>query len=161
MTKEQFIALVNEDLKNERMHMGFYLQAGVMVQGLHRPELREFFLEEAQDELKHVEQFADLINYLGGVPCTGVNDYPCDLVCPVQILQFVLDMEQQVAENYSERLRQTEGHEEAWVSFCHVFYENQLEDSWRTAQEVRQLIKKYDHGGTKECSHSHGENSNS
>ena len=150
MTNKEFIALVNEDLKNERKHLAFYLQAGVMVQGLHRPELREFFLEEAADELKHCEQFADLVVRLGGVPTTEVNEYPADLVCPVQILEYVRDMENEVADKYAERLRQTEGLDNSNVAFCHVFYEGQLEDSWATAKEVEQLIKKHDHEG-KEC----------
>lgn len=147
MTNEELITLVNEDLKNERKHLAFYLQAGVMVQGLHRPELREFFLEEAGDELKHCQQFADLVVYLGGVPTAEVNEFPTDLVCPVQILKYVRDMELEVAENYAERLRQTEELGNANTAYCHVFYEGQLEDSWATAREVEQLIKKYDHEG--------------
>jgi len=145
MMNEELIALVNEDLKNERKHLAMYLQAGVMVQGLHRPELREFFLEESEDELKHCQQFADLVVRLGGTPTTDVNDYPSDLVCPVQILQYIRDMELEVAENYAKRLRQTERLDNSNVAYCHVFYEGQLEDSWATAREVEQLIKKYDH----------------
>lgn len=151
MTKEELVSLVNEDLKNERKHLAFYLQAGVMVQGLHRPELREFFLEEAGDELKHCEQFADLVVRLGGVPTTEVNQYPADLVCPVQILKYIRDMELEVAENYAERLRQTESLDTADVAYAHVFYEGQLEDSWATAREVEQLIKKYDHETGASC----------
>lgn len=141
MTDKELIALVNEDLKNERKHLAMYLQAGVMVRGLHRPELREFFLEEASDELKHCQQFADLVVRLGGVPTVEVNSFPMDMVCPVSILKYIHEMELEVAENYAERLRQTESLENSNVAFCHVFYEGQLEDSWATAREVEQLIK--------------------
>lgn len=145
------IELVNEDLKNERKHLSMYLQAGVMVQGLHRPELREFFLEEAGDELKHCEQFADLVVRLGGTPSIEVNEYPIDLVCPVQILKYIRDMEIEVADNYAKRLKQTEDYENSDVAYAHLFYEDQLIDSWETAKEVEQLIKKYDHEGEDSC----------
>lgn len=151
MTNEELIALVNEDLKNERKHLAFYLQAGVLVQGMYRPELREFFLEESEGELKHCQQFADLVVRLGGIPTTEVNEYPADLVCPLQILQYVHVMELEVAENYAQRLRQTEGLDNSNVAYCHVFYESQLEDSWATAREVEQLIKKHEHGNYKGC----------
>ena len=42
----------------------------------------------------------------------------------------------------TERLRITDGMENAATAYCHVFYENQIEDSWRTAREVELMIPK-------------------
>jgi hypothetical protein len=54
-------------------------------------------------------------------------------------------MEQEVADNYAERLRQTDGLENAMTSYCHLFYEEQLIDSQKAAWEVAQMVRMYDH----------------
>lgn len=145
MTNEQLIELVNADLKNELKHLQFYLHAGVMVQGLHREELREFLLQEAADELKHCEQFAELVVHLGGVPTTETNEFSTGMSCPVAILKYAIEMEQEVANNYAERLRQTHEMENPATAYAHVFYEDQITDSQRAAWEMTQMVKKYDH----------------
>lgn len=142
---EKLIKLVNSDLKNELKHLQFYLRAGVMVSGLHRKELREFFLAEAASELKHCEQFAELVVYLGGIPEHEPNEFLTDLTCPVAILKYVVEMETEVAEIYAERLRQTESLENAATAYCHVFYEEQITDSQKAAWEAQQMVKMYDH----------------
>ena len=144
MTNEQLIELVNADLKNELKHLQFYLHSGVMVAGLHRQELREYLLAEAASELKHCEQFAELVVHLGGVPTTETNEFVSSS-CPVVILKAAVEMEQEVADNYAERLRQTEGLENSTTAYCHLFYEEQLIDSQKAAFEVAQMVKMYDH----------------
>lgn len=143
MTNSELIDLLQKDLANERKHLAFYLQASVMISGLHREEMREFFLTEAQGELKHVEEFSELIIHLGGVPGTDVNSYPSDISCPVAILRYTVEMEQEVADIYAERLRQTHEMENAATAYAHVFYEDQIKDSQRTAWEVAKMIPKF------------------
>ena len=140
MTNDELIALVQEDLKNERKHLAAYTQFAVQLRGLHRNELREFCETQAADELLHVTQFSELIVFLGGVPGTEVNEYPADLKCPKKIMKAIVEMEDVVADLYAERLRQTDGMENAATAYTHVFYENQIEDSWRTAREVELMI---------------------
>ncbi len=140
MTNEGLIALVQEDLKNERKHLAAYTQFAVQLRGLHRNELREFCETQAADELVHVTQFSELIVFLGGVPGTEVNDYPAGLKCPKEIMKAIVKMEDEVADLYADRLRVTDGMENAPTAYCHVFYENQIEDSWRTAREVELMI---------------------
>lgn len=144
MTTEQLIEILQNDLKNERKHMLFYLQAGVMVQGLHREELSELLLKEAQDEHQHVVEFSKLIVQLGGVPGQEFNSFPNDLVCPFEILRYARDMEQQVSDIYAKRLVETNT-ESAWSyeSYVHLFYEDQLQDSQKTALELGQYILPY------------------
>ncbi len=151
MTNQQLVDMLQEDLKNERKHLLFYLQAGVMVQGLHREEIGEFLIKEAQGELAHVEEFSRTIVHLGGVPGVEVNPFPSDLACPVAILKYVVQMEQEVADKYAERLRATHEMETAAVAFVHVFYEDQIKDSQQTAWEVSQMIKKYEGAHTDKC----------
>ena len=140
MSKEDLIEMVQEDLKNERKHLAFYAQAAVMVEGLHREELREFFEEQAADELKHVLEFSELIVHLGGVPLTEVNPYPHDLSNPEDLLKYAMEMEQEVADIYARRLRTTESMLSSSMAYTHVFYEDQIKDSWHTAQEISKMI---------------------
>lgn len=140
MTNDELIALVQEDLKNERKHLAAYTQFAVQLRGLHRNELREFCETQAADELLHVTQFSELIVFLGGVPSTEVNEYPAGLTCPKEIMKAIVDMEDIVADIYAGRLRDTDGMENAATAYCHVFYEDQIQDSWRTAREVELMI---------------------
>lgn len=143
MDQQQLISYLQEDLKNERKHLAFYLHSAVMVKGLHREELREFFMEEAQGELKHIEQFSELIVHLGGVPGTESSPWPETLSDPVDILSYVVQMEQEVADIYAKRLRDTHDMNSAAEAYCHVFYEDQIRDSQHTAWEVKQMVEKY------------------
>jgi len=140
MTNEEIIELLQEDLKNERKHLAAYTQFAVNLRGLHREELREFCEKEAAGELQHVLQFSELIVHLGGVPGIEVNPYPTDISCPVAIMKAIVEMEDEVADKYAERLRQTHEMENAATAYVHVFYEEQIADSWRTAREVEQMI---------------------
>lgn len=144
MTNEELIDMIQDDLKNERKHLAFYTQAAIMVQGLHREELREFFEKEAASELQHVLQFSELIKHLGGTPGTEVAKYRDDLSCPVAILKYVVEMEDEVANIYAGRLRATDGMETAATAYAHVFYEEQIADSWKTAREVEQMVQHYE-----------------
>lgn len=137
------VEALQNDLMNERKHMAFYLQASVMVQGLHREELGEFLLAEAQSEMKHVEEFSKLIVQLGGVPGQEVAAYPADLACPFEILRYAQEMEQEVADNYSERMSWTEHFVTGVGRYVHLFYEDQLQDSQEAALELALYIKPY------------------
>ena len=142
MKVENLIAYLQHDLKNERKHLAFYLHSASMVQGPHREEYREFFLEEARSELQHVQEFADLIVYLGGTPEVEVGFFPTTLRHDDDILSYIVDMEQEVADNYALRLRQTHEMEDAATACAHVFYEDQIKDSQKAAWEVQQWRNK-------------------
>lgn len=141
MTKEQMIELLNGDIRNEYMHLHFYLHSAMMVQGLHREELREFLLEEAAGEMKHVQQFGDLIVGLGGLPENTPNIFPTELTNPVDILTHALGMEDQVVANYVQRMDQaTElgGVDGRWIE---IFLEDQIMQSRTDADHLRQILK--------------------
>jgi bacterioferritin len=146
MTNEQLIEMLQEDLKKERMHCFFYQQAAAMVQGLHREELRELFLKEAQSELIHVDQFSALIVNLGGVPSSEIAPLPDLTPCPGDLCLKAAAVEQQVADIYAERLRATHEMENAATAYVHVFYEDQINDSQKAAWEFSLMAKRYQQG---------------
>lgn len=140
------IEMLQNDLKNERKHMLFYLQASVMIQGLHREELGELLLKESLDEHHHVTEFSRLIVQLGGIPNQEVNPFPADLTCPFEIFKYAQEMEQEVSTIYGKRLVHTDElaeHGNSHACYAHLFYEDQLQDSQKTALEFNQFIRPY------------------
>lgn len=138
---ETFLTLMTEDLANEYKHMHFYLHSAIVIQGLHRAELGEFFLDEAKSEMSHVEEFGKMLLGMGGTPQGTVAPFPTDLTKPVDILKYVLDMENEVVENYHFRMKQAEEIGTPEGSVLHVFYENQILDSQLTANTVKEMLK--------------------
>jgi bacterioferritin len=146
MNKEELIKMLQEDLQNEYAHMMYYLQAASWVEGLHRPELREFFLKEAHEEMGHVGEFLDMIRYLGGTGEIVAPTVAVQIVTnPYGIIDRVAEMEQEVADNYAKRLRSTHEMENAAVATVHVFYEDQIKNSQMTAWEVSKWSGRFCH----------------
>lgn len=146
MKKDEFICLMNADLMREFQHMHTYLNYAVIVRGLHRQELSEMFIEEAQSELKHCEEFSRMIVGLGGNPITpwtfnssGVKK-PYDKN-PYALLEAVLEMEEEVVGIFAERMKQAEELGGPDGAVLHVFYENQILDSRLTVNNVREMIR--------------------
>lgn len=146
--------LLKEDLANEYYHMLFYLKAASIVSGPHREEYKEFFLKEAQSELMHVHEFTNAIVYVSGetkdihtkiipdlpkVDQELFNYYSHPVI--TDILDSAIFMEDQVADTYAKRLKRTDEMETTMAAWVHLFYEDQLQDSWAAAQEMRQLSK--------------------
>lgn len=148
MNEKELVELLVEDLSREVYHMMFYLNAASKVEGLHREELREFFMKEAHEEMGHVNEFSDMISYLGSLPdvmnChinwTFGND-------PYDILKEIVRMEQEVANKYATRLQQTEPpHNDVYnpsIATLHVFYEDQIKNSQMTSWEVKKWLNKF------------------
>lgn len=155
-----FRALLMQDLQNEVKHMMFYLRAASEVEGLHREELREFFMKEAHEEMGHVHEFADMLTFLGGVPSLKYDGPGFTLTSdPYKLLEEVVRMEEEVARNYAKRLQQTEPpdhdpncqdlrctHNTVYdpeIAALHVFYEDQIKNSQMTAWEVKKWLRKF------------------
>jgi rubrerythrin len=135
-----------EDLKNEKKHMLFYLTAASTVSGLHRQEIREIFLEEAQGEMKHVLEFQDALLGLGvelldTVHVKENNDYEVSHD-PKVLLQYALDMEEEVVKNYAYRLENDvptlDVADKAWMQ---IFYEKQIEKSREDVDNYRMILR--------------------
>lgn len=136
MTKEKFIELMNDDLRQEYTHMHFYLHAASRVMGVSRRELAAFFREEAVSELNHVLEFSNAILAIGGIPTPVYDAIKSDLSDPDLILKEILDMEQFVVERYANRIDEAELLGGSTGKYLMEFYANQLMDSKKTVHEI-------------------------
>jgi bacterioferritin (cytochrome b1) len=141
MNLETLVENLKEDLKNERKHMLFYLTNASTITGLNRIEIKEFLLEEAASEMKHVEQFQNLILGLDG----KIDDFSHNqfdiFEDPYKILDYALKMEIEVIYNYSRRIKEAQelkDHNGLWVE---IFLESQIANSREDADQIKQMLK--------------------
>lgn len=140
MNKDEMIELLLDDMSREMSHMFFYLKNSATLTGLHRQEIRELFLEEAASEMKHVQQFQDLIVGLGG-DISGVTcNNPATHTCPKSALHAAYEMETEVVKNYTERIKQAAELGGVDGQFIEIFLEEQLLHSRTDADNFRLLI---------------------
>lgn len=141
MTKSQLIEKLNGDLANEYAHMHFYLHSAALVCGLHRAELREFLMEAAASEMKHVQEFADLIVGLGGHPTHLPAAIPDRYADPADILTQALRMEDEVVANYVGRIADAASCEDPVVAkWVELFLEDQVTHSRADADNLRRML---------------------
>lgn len=141
MEIKELIDNLNSDLANEYKHWHFYINAASRVTGLHRKELKEFFLEQASSEMKHVTQFADMIVGLGGIPTIQINDFVSNLESPQGLLAEAWKMEKDVLENFYSRIKQAESIDSVDGRWIVIFMEGQIEDSRQDVDEISQMLK--------------------
>jgi bacterioferritin (cytochrome b1) len=141
MNLETLVENLKEDLKNERKHMLFYLTNASTITGLNRIEIKEFLLEEAASEMKHVEQFQNLILGLDG----KIDDFSHNqfdiFEDPYKILDYALKMEIEVIYNYSRRIKEAQelkDHNGLWVE---IFLESQIANSREDADQIKRMLK--------------------
>lgn len=132
---------LKEDLKNERKHMLFYLTNASTITGLNRIEIREFLLEEAASEMKHVEQFQNLILGLGGkIDNFDYNHFDI-FENAKDIIDYAFRMETEVIYNYTRRIKeaqQLDDHNGLWVE---IFLEDQIAHSREDADKMKQMLR--------------------
>lgn len=118
------------------------MQSASLVQGLHAKEYKEFFLEEANKELKHVSQFYDL---LIGLNIEIVNVPYYEKIIKFnnveEILKHALIIEEEVVSNYCTRMRQAESLNTTNGDWISIFMENQIQDSRLDVDELKQIIR--------------------
>lgn len=146
MHMAELIANLNADLKNEWKHLCFYLYHASAITGLHAHEFKEFFLEQAASEMKHVQQFADMLIGLGAEPVFGPNSFnKCSDVRAA--LAYAAEMEAEVVLNYTRRIEQLSeipedatGAIAADKKWLEIFLEEQIKDSREDLDHIRQLL---------------------
>jgi len=134
------IELLNEDLKNEWKHLRFYLYHASAVVGLHCEEYKELFLKEAAGEMLHVTAFSDVIVGLEGVATHESNEFSC-FTCPKDILQYAFNMEREVVDSYTHRMKDAHelgGTDGQWLE---IFLEGQIQDSREDVDHFRQILR--------------------
>lgn len=105
MDTNQFVQLLQSDLTSEFRAISHYLTYAATITGINRPELKELFEEEAQDELGHAQFFADKIAVFGFFP-NVVAAQATSATNPLAMLQNLLYLEEQTVQNYSQRADQ-------------------------------------------------------
>jgi bacterioferritin len=107
MEKEKLIQGLNEDLAHEYQAIIQYITYAAVVSGIHRQELKEFFLAEIQDELRHAQLLSDKIAALGGKPTTVPAPVP-EAEDARAMLEAILKAEAETVARYVKRMKEAE-----------------------------------------------------
>ncbi len=106
-TRETLIEGLNVDLANEYQAIITYITYAATVTGIYREEMKEFFLREVPDELRHAQFLASKIAALGGTPVTTPAPVPPANTLK-EMLEHVHRAETETIERYKQRLQQAE-----------------------------------------------------
>lgn len=139
ITREQLIALLNEDLSREYQAVITYRTYASAVSGINRQELREFFAAEIPDELTHAQILADKIVSLGGQPTTvaATVKYTDD---PKEMLQNALHDEEETVKRYVQRRDQSEELGEYGLA---VEFDDLIADETKHRDELRLMLRRW------------------
>lgn len=107
VTREQLIALLNDDLAREYQAVIAYVVYSQVLKG---PEYMAIAAEleiHAGEELAHALTIAKQIDYLGGMPCVDAKPVKTSEDAK-EMLRFDLENENDTIRNYRQRVRQCE-----------------------------------------------------
>ena len=137
MSKEALIHGLNEDLAAEWGTIIRYTYQAGKAFGFVGVELREWFAEEALDEMGHAAFLTDIIVDLGGEPTTTPKEFskPEDLKA---MLELDLEMEMQDVENYRKHAGLAE---ELGLFELQLKLEEMAVDEAGHARELRRILK--------------------
>lgn len=139
MTKQDLIDALNEDLAGELMAITQYVDYSAKAMGPHRPQLKQFFQNEIQDELMHAQFLAEKIVALGGEPTSKAREVPA---APTNkdMLEEVLTAEKQAIEDYSRRAKQASEYGDVGLQ---VRLEDIVADETNHAEETERLLREW------------------
>ena len=107
ITREQMIALLNEDLSGEYQAIIAYTVYSQVLKGAAYTDIARKLEAHAGEELAHAIKIAKQIDYLGGMPCVTPKPVKTSKD-PVEILRADLENERETVGRYRERIRQAE-----------------------------------------------------
>jgi len=107
VTREQLIALLNEDLAREYQAIIAYVVYSQVIKGAQYMNIAEELETHASEELQHALIISKQIDYLGGMPTVSVKPVKTSEKAE-DMLRFDLDNENETVRNYRERVRQCE-----------------------------------------------------
>ncbi len=96
---------LNEDLAHEYQAIMMYNTYAAAVSGVHRNELKKFFLDEVADEFTHAQFLADKITALGGRPVTSAPEVEYTTNAR-EMVENVARAEAETIERYVKRMKQ-------------------------------------------------------
>jgi bacterioferritin len=135
-TREELIALLNQDLMYEYQAVVMYTTYAALVEGPVRPHLAAFFKSEIPGELAHAQFLADKIASLGGIPETQAAPVSATKE-PREMLESVLAAEERAIQAYTERSRQAEAFGDIGLK---VQLENFAADETGHRDEVKRIL---------------------
>jgi bacterioferritin len=107
VTREELIALLNEDLAREYQAIIAYVVYSKMIKGAAFTDISRELEKHAGEELEHALKIAGQIDYLGGTPV--VTPKPVKMSEKAEdMLRFDLENERETVANYRARIRQAE-----------------------------------------------------
>ena len=107
LTREQMVALLNEDLAGEYQAIIAYVVYSQVLKGAAYTDIARELEKHAGEELQHAIKIAKQIDYLGGMP--GVMPKSVKTSDdPVEMLRADLENERETVGRYRERIRQAE-----------------------------------------------------
>ena len=107
ITREQMIALLNEDLAGEYQAIIAYIVYSQVLKGPEYTDIARELAVHAGEELQHALSIAKQIDYLGGMPEVKPKAVKTSKD-PVVMLRADLENEQLTVARYRERIRQAE-----------------------------------------------------
>lgn len=107
ITREQLIALLNEDLSREYQAIIAYVNYSQVIKGAQYMNIAKELEVHAGEELAHAITIASQIDYLGGMPTVTPQPVKTSEKAE-EMLRFDLDNENETIANYRVRVRQCE-----------------------------------------------------
>jgi bacterioferritin len=107
ISREKFIAALNEDLSREYQAIIGYVNYSQVLKGASYMNIADELAVHAAEELSHALQIANHIDYLGGMP--SVTAKPVKTSSKAEdMLRFDLDNEKETIREYRRRVKQAE-----------------------------------------------------
>jgi len=107
LSREQLIALLNEDLAREYQAIIAYVVYSQTLKGAAYMAIANELETHAKEELEHALIISKQIDYLGGTPAVSPKPVKTSQKAE-EMLRFDLDNENETVRNYRERIRQCE-----------------------------------------------------
>lgn len=107
LTREQMVALLNEDLAGEYQAIIAYAVYSQVLKGAAYTDIARELEQHAGEELQHAIKIAKQIDYLGGMPGVLANPVKTSHD-PLEMLRADLENERATVGRYRERIRQAE-----------------------------------------------------
>src|SRR5580698_4263409 len=107
LTKEKFIALLNEDLEREFQAVIGYVNYSQVLKGAEYMNIAGELEKHAHEELAHALKLSYWVDFLGGMPAVKAKTVKTSDKAK-DVLRFDLENEKETIRNYRRRIRQAD-----------------------------------------------------
>src|ERR1700678_1269653 len=111
ITREQFIAALNEDLSREYQAIIAYVNYSQVLTGAAYMNIAAELEKHAHEELAHALKIANYVDYLGGMPSAAAKPVKTSEKAE-DMLRFDLENEKVTIANYRRRVKQADSLDE-------------------------------------------------